>query len=108
MKTAIELIAEERNRQITSEGYTPEHDDTHTEGELSKAAAVYAYDPNYYVNLNSVDNNRLAVMLATRYNQWPFEQNMFNPAPNDRIRELVKAGALIVAEIERLQRKGEQ
>jgi hypothetical protein len=42
MKNGIELIADERTRQISEEGWTPEHDDGHDEGELSAAASVYA------------------------------------------------------------------
>lgn len=36
---------------------------------------------------------------------WPFELEALKFTPKDRIRQLVKAGALIVKEIERLQRK---
>lgn len=35
---------------------------------------------------------------------WPFSQEWWKPTPDDRIRELAKAGALIAAEIDRLQR----
>ena len=42
MKTGIDLIAEERQRQISVEGWTPQHDDTHTDNSLAKAAACYA------------------------------------------------------------------
>ena len=41
MKTGIELIAEERHRQIEKEGWTPEHDDQHNAGDLVHAAAAY-------------------------------------------------------------------
>ena len=34
---------------------------------------------------------------------WPWDLEWFKPSPYDRIRELVKAGALIAAEIDRLQ-----
>jgi hypothetical protein len=37
---------------------------------------------------------------------WPFYCVQFKPSPDNRIRELEKAGALIAAEIDRLQRKG--
>ena len=42
MKTPIELIAEERERQQEKEGWTLEHDDEHDGGELAMAAALYA------------------------------------------------------------------
>ena len=42
MKKGIDLIADERRRQIEVEKWTPEHDDEHAENELALAAAVYA------------------------------------------------------------------
>ena len=39
MKTGIELIAEERKRQIEEEGWTAEHDDQQTDGEIAEAAS---------------------------------------------------------------------
>jgi hypothetical protein len=35
---------------------------------------------------------------------WPFTEHWWKPTPNNRIRELEKAGALIAAEIDRLLR----
>lgn len=81
---AIELVAAERRRQVEAEGYSTEHDDEHATGELASAAACYAlgFDAEF----------------------WPWEADAWKPSPDNRVRELVKAGALIVAEIERLQR----
>jgi hypothetical protein len=84
--TGIELIAAERRRQIEAEGWTPEHDDAHRNNELARAAAAYALPDDY----RDCDH-------------WPWNDS-WKPTPDDRIRELVKAGALIVAEIDRLQR----
>lgn len=99
MKTAIELIADERKRQIEVEGWTPEHDDKHSNGELSDAAAVYSALPtNLYFHDKHYDDQHRFIEL------WPFEKYYLKPTPHDRIRELTKAGALIIAEIERLQR----
>lgn len=92
MKTALELIANERQRQIEEEGYTTEHDDFHRFGELAMAAAVYAAPPR----MRGVFN---------LHKLWPWNWIFWKATPKDRIRELVKSGALIVAEIERLQRK---
>lgn len=94
MKTGLQLIAEERQRQVEVEGWTPEHDDEHSDGELSDAAACYACTGK----LNPYRNNVISMI-------WPWKFAWWKPTPDDRIRELVKAGALIVAEIERLQRK---
>lgn len=40
--TGIERIAKERQRQIEEEGWTAEHDEQHTHGELAAVAALYA------------------------------------------------------------------
>jgi len=95
MKTAIELIAAERKRQIEEEGFTPEHDDEHTCGELSDAASCYMLR-GYW--------RRLDWIAAF----WPWFPKWWKPTPDDRIRELIKACALGVAEIERLQRMEEK
>ncbi len=94
MKTGIELIADERKRQIEVEGWTAEHDAEHTHGELAQAACCYA-DP--YRKADGTPNS----------SWWPtlWSLDWWKPTPNNRIRELVKAGALIAAEIDRLQAK---
>ncbi len=94
--TGVELIAQERARQLDQIGWTAEHDDMHRSGELSAAAVVYAMPE---------DTRRI-----TRYGHtlfrilWPFDMKFWNPTPNDRVRELTIAGALIAAEIDRLNR----
>lgn len=93
MKTGMELIAEERARQISVEGWTPKHDDQHDKADLARAAACYAVGDK---NLQRPDEQDYWV--------WPWENKWWNPTPNDRVRELVKAGALIAAEIDRLHR----
>jgi len=35
--SGCELIAQERERQITQEGWTPEHDDKHTQFQMTMA-----------------------------------------------------------------------
>ena len=85
----IKLIADERERQINEEGWSKSRDKSyHTDGELADAAACYI--------LARKRKDREPV----RY--WPWDMNWWKPTPNDRVRELVKAGALVVAEIERL------
>ena len=37
---------------------------------------------------------------------WPWRPSWWKPTPDDRVRELVKTGALIAAEIDRLRRRG--
>lgn len=95
MKTGIELIAEERERQISSEGWTHEHDDEHTDGEIADAAACYAMTEAVRELVDDRETIRDMV--------WPASW-VFKPSPDNRVRELVKAGALIAAEIDRLNR----
>jgi hypothetical protein len=82
----IALITAERQRQVSVEGWTPEHDDEHENGELASAAMAYAWGAPMYAGV------RL----------WPWEANWWKPG--DRIREIAKAGALLAAEIDRLKR----
>jgi hypothetical protein len=90
----IELIINERKRQIEKEGWTAEHDSQHSWGSLAIAAACYAL---HHTDA-SVKNPH-----TTNLNGWPWEQMWWKP--KDSIRNLVRAGALIAAEIDRLLRK---
>jgi hypothetical protein len=89
------LIAAERRRQVEAEGWTPDHDDTHTEGELTAAACCYVF----YEGGRLMGLKRGAVPRA-----WPWEPAWWKPS-NDPTRNLVKAGALIAAEIDRRLRE---
>lgn len=108
----VEIIATERDRQ--REKWPLDHDDRHLGGELAAAAAVYAI-PNMRTRETQVgpqkakkDKKTLTSLL------WPFERDAYKPrilgggyasAYRARVEELAKAGALIAAEIDRLQRK---
>lgn len=93
MSFGLELIAEERQRQIESEGWSDDHDDTHDGEQLARAAVCYA-TPKFWRSCMVIDL------------MWPWNKSWWKPSPDNRIRELVKAGALIAAEIDRLHRKG--
>ena len=99
MTNGAELIAEERQRQIDAEGWTPEHDDTHNTGQLAFAAACYADYAAHQAAKVSFDERS-----AAEYRQWPWDVAWWKPSASP-IRNLVKAGALIAAEIDRLQRR---
>lgn len=86
-RLAARDVLVERQRQISKEGWTPEHDDEHDEGGLSLAGAVYAI----------TKGPRTDVPPA-----WPWEAAAFKP--RDWRANLVRAGALVLAEIERLDR----
>lgn len=96
MKTGIEQIAAERERQVSAEGWTPEHDNGHTNGELAAAAASYAL---------------ASWSRTTAEEMWPWRREEYKPCPDnghatyaERIRNFVRAGALLAAEIDRLER----
>lgn len=92
----VDLIAAERQRQIEVEGWTPEHDDSeHRYGDLTQAAVSYAQ--NAICQIQHSDYPRPL--------SWPWAFSWWKPS-TDPIRNLVKAGALIAAEIDRLQREG--
>lgn len=83
--SGIELITTERQRQIDEEGWTPAHDLRHREGSLANAAICYVMYPNTRI----FDET------------WPFDNEWWKP--KGRLSNLVRAGALIAAEIDRLQ-----
>lgn len=97
MKTAIELIQEERKKQI-AKGYTAEHDDTHIGEEIADCAALYALSNNAIDFINEQWGNDMHLHF------WQFDINSYRPNPNNRIKQLTKAAAMLVAEIERIQR----
>jgi hypothetical protein len=97
MKTGVELIAAERERQMSHEGWTPEHDDKHTDFELSKAA------DSYLCAVISPDEEGDENGKSRPAWDWPWDKDWWKPS-DDPVRNLVKAGALIAAEIDRLQR----
>lgn len=96
LTTAARDVLAERQRQVTAEGWTTEHDDSHHTGEIALAAgcyAMYAHHPDYYGT--GPRENRVPRM-------WPWAEKWWKQAPPRRM--LVKAGALILAEIERIDR----
>ena len=99
----IQLIAAERERQLTFEGYQPDHDDKHTRGELAAAAHGYAL----LAAIQSNGHLDCAASEMTPPPAWPFDQASWKPS-DDKIRNLEKAGALIAAELDRLLRKQER
>ena len=107
MKTGIELIAEERARQVYKEGWTSEHDDEHAHEEMATAAACYAL-PDHLRKPTSqgiIPGSPRSTTQRVRVPwRWPWDAEGWKPTPEDRIKELTKAGALIAAEIDRLQR----
>lgn len=90
LSSAARDVLNERQRQIDAEGWTPERDDKYEMGELSTAAGCYSMFT-------------LAFPPADPPRHWPWPAMWWKPS-NARRKNLVKAGALILAEIERLDR----
>jgi hypothetical protein len=104
---AIEDIAAERRRQEEVEGWTPEHDDRHRLGEMALAAALYATSAcaaSRIIGSGLMTEERVNAIHPSSppSRDWPWHLSWWKP--KDRRRDLVRAGALIVAEIERLDR----
>jgi hypothetical protein len=87
-------ITEERQRQISSEKFSIEHDDAHENGELLRAAVYYLHAGTS--NAAHVDERGIPI-------GWPWAGVWWKP--KSRERNLVRAGALCLAERERLLRK---
>lgn len=103
--TGTQLIAEERRRQISEEGWTSAHDDVHRNGELAKAASCYA-SPEWYSDPRITDPLHWPGGWDWKSKVRGLERSAAHRSriTAARIRDLIKAGALIAAEIDRLQR----
>jgi hypothetical protein len=106
-----EAIAVERQRQLDIKDWTPDHDDEHKDEQLLAAAICYA--------LNKAENHKGRIITGfeeegsyfvfTKVRRsappiWPWEPEFDKRETTDRLRSLAKAGALIAAEYDRLQR----
>jgi|GEM_PF-2506417 len=97
--TAARDVLAERERQVTAEGWTAEHDDQHDAGEMAAAASAYclaaadALHPFSHGDGNYRDHAPV---------QWPWAPEWWKSSTPRR--DLVKAGALLLAEIERIDR----
>jgi hypothetical protein len=101
-----ELIAAERVRQVEQEGWTPRHDAEHAGEGLALAACCYAVPPQmrkYKTALADGYGDERGDRYRAVPTLWPWHPDYWKPCADDRVRELVKAGALIAAEIDRLQ-----
>jgi len=98
-QAVVDEILHERMRQIQSEGWTTHHDDEHDEGELSAAASAYALAA---ADLLSPYSQGDGAFDAT--NPPPMWPDVWTWKPGEPRRMLIKAAALIAAEIERIDR----
>jgi hypothetical protein len=95
-ETGISLIQKERERQVLVEGWSYEHDDEHANNELAQAAAAYALGGNVITNIQG--DREINIWPSS----WDSPENAIKRKP--RLRQLVIAGALVAAEIDRLLR----
>lgn len=95
---ALKSIVEERQRQVSTEGYSEEHDDEHTNFALCRAGAAYSLAASGVWRGSGITDIMSKPMYFPK--DWDFK-----PDPVDQRKNLVKAAALILAEIERLDRR---
>lgn len=89
----------ERRRQVQEKGYPPERDDTYTRGQLADAASAYAFLADARAANPAA---RLDYLKAKPPSLWPWGPEQWKPASQRLM--LIKAGALILAELDRLDR----
>ncbi len=119
MTNGTELIAAERRRQLDQEGWDDEHDDEHTDGSLALAAVCYAAPIKLYGLVEYAGGPVFCdpwpeswdICWDKRFRYGERRTNPGNTVPDpvtytedERLDLLVKAGALIAAEIDRLLR----
>ena len=102
LPAAVRDVVSERRRQRDGEGWTEEHDDTHGQGELAQAAAAYAL-------VGSLSDEWRTRLFPSSWGtviwaMWPSGWARTYFKPKDRRRDLVRAAALILADIERIDR----
>ena len=110
MKAGIELIAAERQRQIEKKGYDADHDEMESAFQLSTAAAMYIAnaintdfeDHTHYDDKGDCARFQLREIDTKKWGeQWPWEDKD-GRYKSDVKTSLIKAGALIAAELDRI------
>lgn len=100
-QAVIDVLAE-RDRQFSVEGITFAHDDAHVDGEISAAACCYAGAASITTHLRGNVYAGSPPFDGWTGFGWPWDSAWWKPGTARRM--LVKAAALIVAEIERIDR----
>lgn len=99
LSAAARDVLAERLRQVEVEGWTPKHDDEHSTGAMAAAAACYALTASAAATQSRY---WIAKRAEACRSLWPWASVWWKP--KDQRSDLVRAGALILAEIERLDR----
>lgn len=92
---ALHDVMAERHRQMMFEGWTAKHDDDHDDGALAVAAACYALADAKGPQVSTVKIDGLWQWTGWATRWWK---------PKDKRRNLIRAAALLLAEIERIDR----
>lgn len=101
LSKAMTDILNERERQKSQEGYSHEHDDQYEHNELSRAAASYV---DYAANCSSLyESHPSLYQRQAPPNNWVFDKVFWKPKKPRQ--DLIRAAALIIAEVERMDRK---
>ncbi|RWI96344.1 MAG: hypothetical protein EOR21_08590 [Mesorhizobium sp.] len=90
LSKALLDVMNERDRQWNEENFDPAHDDKYGKGVLAAAGACYALYSDAYPNAGQPPK------------EWPWAAGWWKP--KDYRRDLVRAAALLIAEIERIDR----
>lgn len=96
-KAAQDVLAE-RARQVSHEGWTAKHDDAHDDGELERAAAAYLLTGSEFPVLVPLGKADVPI--------WPWDIGYYKP--KGRRADLVRAVALGLAAIERMDRHAQR
>ena len=103
MSSAATDVVAERARQISQEGWTIEHDDEHDPGVLASGACAYSLHAADVLFPHSQGDGGWG---ESPPHMWMWSAEWWRPTTPRR--DLVKAGALILAEIEKLDRAVEK
>jgi hypothetical protein len=90
-------MVRERKHRIIEEGFTIEHDDQHTEGELSIASACYA--------VAGIDGVSVKAGKMATHPAWPWDEQWDKREQHDAYRRKIIAAALLLSEAERMKRE---
>lgn len=103
------IVMAERKRCIQMEGFDATRDDGYTNGELARAAQCYEREPADRKmrrmtpeEYKAPDNYNDSIEVPE---SWPWSPSWWKTG--DRVRDLAKAGALYLAEADRLKRAGD-
>lgn len=101
-------IQQERNRQQVAEGYTSDHDDKHADGSLVYGAVCYSLatraDGDTWLEVHNSNGALRVTPRELADSLWPWTRPASAPKATEKRKRLVQAAALLVAEIERMDR----